>query len=80
MLDHKFTFERDEIELGVSDLEIGVRLHKGEGMFFEGFTFDGSLQLGCGYDEELIDSRHAWSILNGVKDIGHLIATVDETT
>jgi hypothetical protein len=43
-------------------------------MFYEGFTFDGCLQLSGGYDEELIDPQHFWAILNGVKEIGTLVA------
>ncbi|GAA5948095.1 hypothetical protein JCM3765_007107 [Sporobolomyces pararoseus] len=65
-------------KLRLSNLEIGTRLHTGEGAFHEGFTFDGQLQLSGGYDEELVKAEHFWSILNGVKEIGQLIASTKE--
>ncbi|GAA5893662.1 uncharacterized protein JCM6883_003596 [Sporobolomyces salmoneus] len=74
ILQRGFSFSSNGFDLRLSDLEIGTRLHTGEGMFYEGFTFEGCLQLSGGYDKQLIDSRHFWSILNGVKEIGQLIA------
>ncbi|GAA5978122.1 hypothetical protein JCM5350_007403 [Sporobolomyces pararoseus] len=76
ILEKRFSFSGFNLRL--SNLEIGTRLHTGEGSFHEGFTFDGQLQLSGGLDEELVKPEHFWSILNGVKEIGELIASVKE--
>ncbi|GAA6012025.1 hypothetical protein JCM11491_000142 [Sporobolomyces phaffii] len=64
----------DGIDLRLSDLQLGTRLHLGEGNFNEGFTFDGKLQLSMGVDDQVIDPRHVRTILETVERIGNLVA------
>lgn len=68
------TFTCDTASVKLSDLQIGTRLHLGEGNFNEGFTFDGMLQLSMGIDDQFIDPEHIATIMNGVARMGKLIA------
>ncbi|GAA5925856.1 uncharacterized protein JCM15063_005143 [Sporobolomyces koalae] len=70
------SFNCPDFRVHLSDLELGTRLHLGEGNFNEGFTFDGQLQLCMGIDEHVIDPAYISTILEQVKLIGLKIASL----
>jgi len=74
ILPTSFRVPAEDHTITLSDLQIGTRLHLGEGNFNEGLTFDGMLQFCMGIDDQFIRPEHIEAVLEGMKDIGLSIA------
>jgi hypothetical protein len=61
--------------LQLHDLRFGTRLHRGEGMLMEAYTWQGMLTVCLGVDDELIRPENVDVLLAGIREIGHLVAT-----
>ncbi|GAA5865685.1 hypothetical protein JCM1840_003218 [Sporobolomyces johnsonii] len=60
--------------LRLHDMLVGTRLHRGEGMLMETFTWDGMIQVCLGVDDKLMSQEHVEGILDGMRRIGEVIA------
>ncbi|GAA5833902.1 hypothetical protein JCM9279_001656 [Rhodotorula babjevae] len=60
--------------LRLHDVAIGTRLHRGEGMLLEAFTWDGRMTLCLGVDDGLIDPGLVDELLGGVRELGEAVA------
>ncbi|GAA5944137.1 hypothetical protein JCM3775_001076 [Rhodotorula graminis] len=60
--------------LRLHDVAIGTRLHRGEGMLLEAFTWDGQVTLCLGVDDGLMDPRLVDELLEGVRELGEAVA------
>lgn len=74
ILPTSFQVPSEEYTIILSDLQIGTRLHLGEGNFNEGLTFDGMLQFCMGIDDQFIRPEYIEAVLEGMKHIGLSIA------
>lgn len=63
--------------LQLHDLRFGTRLHRGEGMLMEAYTWQGMLTVCLGVDDELIRPEDVDALLAGIREIGHLVASPD---
>ncbi|GAA6060002.1 hypothetical protein JCM10212_001160 [Sporobolomyces blumeae] len=70
----KLPLEGRDVNLRLENLQLGTRLHLGEGLFNEGFTFDGMLQFSMGSDDQFMHREHVDALLDGIKRIGETIA------
>ena len=61
--------------LQLHDLRFGTRLHRGEGMLMEAYTWQGMLTVFLGVDDELIRPEDVDALLAGIREIGHLVAS-----
>lgn len=61
--------------LQLHDLRFGTRLHRGEGMLMEAYTWQGMLTLCLGVDDELIRPEDVDALLAGIREIGRLVAS-----
>jgi hypothetical protein len=57
----------------ISDMLIGTRLHRGEGMLVEAYTFDQRLTLSVGFDKAIVSRDSVEEILKRVERIGEAI-------
>ena len=80
ILPTSFRVPSEDYTITLSDLQIGTRLHLGEGNFNEGLTYDGMLQFCMGIDDQFISPEHIEAILEGMKHIGLSIAAGEEGT
>ncbi|BGP40436.1 hypothetical protein JCM10449v2_004398 [Rhodotorula kratochvilovae] len=60
--------------LHVRDIAIGTRLHRGEGMLLEAFTWDGRVTLCLGVDDGLMDPKLVDELLEGVRELAEVVA------
>lgn len=60
--------------LRLHDLLIGTRLHRGEGMLLEAFTWDGLVTVCFGVDDEVMDPRVVDELMEGVRALGEVVA------
>ncbi|GAA6028411.1 hypothetical protein JCM8097_007018 [Rhodosporidiobolus ruineniae] len=60
--------------LRLSSLLIGTRLHNGEGMLLEAFTWDGMVTLCLGVDDEVVDPRMVEALFGGIRALGEVVA------
>lgn len=66
-----------DFRLVLHDLRFGTRLHRGEGMLMEAFTWDGMLTVCLGVDDELIWSEDVDALLYGIQKVGHIVADLE---
>lgn len=66
--------EGDSFRLQLYDLRFGTRLHRGEGMLMEAFTWRGRLTVCLGVDDELIRPRDVDALLDGIEKVGRIVA------
>lgn len=64
--------------LRLHDIAIGTRLHRGEGMLLEAFTWDGMVTLCLGVDDGLMDPALVDELLGGVRELGEAVAQEGE--
>ncbi|KAK4335170.1 hypothetical protein RTBOTA2_003931 [Rhodotorula toruloides] len=57
------------------DILIGTRLHRGEGMLLEAFTWDGMITVCLGVDDQLIPLDVVDELLSGIKALAEVIAS-----
>lgn len=60
--------------LDLHDLRFGTRLHRGEGMLMEAYTWDGMLTVCLGVDDGLMRGEDVEELLEGIRKIGQIIA------
>lgn len=60
--------------LRLRDIAIGTRLHRGEGMLLEAFTWDERVTLCLGVDDGLVDPGLVDELLDGVRQLGEAVA------
>ncbi|GAA5868087.1 hypothetical protein JCM3774_001015 [Rhodotorula dairenensis] len=65
--DHSF-------RLQLHDLRFGTRLHRGEGMLMEAFTWQGRLTVCLGVDDELLRPEDVDALLEGIERTGRIVA------
>jgi hypothetical protein len=56
--------------LRLSDMLIGTRLHRGEGMLVEAYTWDGMITVSVGFDDMCVTKEQVDEILAEVEWIG----------
>ncbi|BGP16576.1 hypothetical protein JCM10213v2_004578 [Rhodosporidiobolus nylandii] len=64
--------------LRLSDLNIGVRLHRGEGLLLEALTWDGMITFCLGVDDGLIAPELVERLLGGVKELAEVVARSED--
>ena len=60
--------------LTLSDMLLGTRLHRGEGILIESYTWDGMMTFGLGWDEQVLRREQVDEILSEVRGIGEMLA------
>lgn len=60
--------------LTLSDMLLGTRLHRGEGILIESYTWDGQMTFGLGWDEHCLKREQVEEILDEVRGIGEMLA------
>lgn len=61
--------------LHLHDILIGTRLHRGEGMLLEAFTWDGMITVCLGVDDHLIPPDVVDALLSGIKAFAEVIVS-----
>lgn len=61
----------------LSDMLIGTRLHRGEGMLVEAYTFDQRLTMSIGFDKAIVSRELVGEILERVERIGKALVEVE---
>ncbi|BGO91741.1 hypothetical protein NBRC10512_006223 [Rhodotorula toruloides] len=56
------------------DIMIGTRLHRGEGMLLEAFTWDGMITICLGVDDHLISPKVVEALLSGIRTLAEVVA------
>lgn len=60
--------------LRLSNVLLGTRLHRGEGMLMEAFTWDEQLTFCLGFDDLVVEPTLVRAILSEVEQIGTVLA------
>ncbi|KAM0752395.1 hypothetical protein T439DRAFT_379461 [Meredithblackwellia eburnea MCA 4105] len=59
--------------LRLTDALLGTRLHRGEGMLMEAFTWNKQLTFCLGYDDQVVEAALVDEILSQIEEIGKVI-------
>lgn len=59
----------------LSDLLMGTRLHRGEGILVECWTWNGEMTMAIGWDEHIVNRRLVEEILVNVVEIGERLVS-----
>ncbi|KAK4703467.1 hypothetical protein P7C70_g2755, partial [Phenoliferia sp. Uapishka_3] len=65
--------------LRLSNIILGTRLHRGEGMLMEAFTWDGRLTFCLGFDDFCVEPKLVDEILSQVQQVGEALADAWES-